>query len=56
MKVVFTESSWKDYLWFQENDRKLLKRINALIKKIDEIKFTIFIYVTYFVFCSSFNK
>jgi len=32
MKLIFTESGWKDYLWFQENDRKLLKRINALIK------------------------
>ena len=33
MKLVFTESSWQDYLWFQENNRKLLKRINALIKE-----------------------
>jgi toxin YoeB len=32
MKLIFTESGWEDYLWFQENDRKLLKRINALIK------------------------
>jgi toxin YoeB len=32
MKLVFTETGWKDYLWFQENDRKLLKRINKLIK------------------------
>jgi toxin YoeB len=31
MKLVFTETGWKDYLWFQENDRKLLKRINKLI-------------------------
>lgn len=20
MRLVFTESGWKDYLWFQEND------------------------------------
>jgi toxin YoeB len=32
MKLIFTESGWEDYLWFQENDRKLLKRINTLIK------------------------
>ena len=32
MKLVFTELAWKDYLWFQKNDPKLLKRINALIK------------------------
>ena len=33
MRLIFTESAWKDYLWFQENDRKLLKRINSLIKE-----------------------
>ncbi len=32
MKLTFTPSAWDDYLWFQEQDRKLLKRINALIK------------------------
>ena len=32
MRLVFTESAWQDYLWFQENDLKLLKRINLLIK------------------------
>ncbi len=28
MKLCFTPSAWDDYLWFQEHDRKLLKRIN----------------------------
>jgi toxin YoeB len=32
MKVVFTESGWQDYLWFQEHNRQLLKRINDLIR------------------------
>jgi toxin YoeB len=32
MKIAFTEAGWEDYLWFQQNDRKRLKRINALIK------------------------
>jgi toxin YoeB len=32
MKLVFTESAWQDYLWFLEQDRKLLERINAVIK------------------------
>jgi toxin YoeB len=32
MKIAFTELGWKDYLWFQENDRNLLKRINEIIK------------------------
>lgn len=39
MKVIFTEASWKDYLWFQENDRKLLKRINNFIKEIKRSPF-----------------
>ncbi len=32
MKLVFTESAWQDYLWFQEHNRQLLKRINEPIK------------------------
>jgi toxin YoeB len=32
MKIVFTQSAWQDYLWFQEYNRHLLKRINDLIK------------------------
>jgi len=39
MKVIFTEASWKDYLWFQENDRKLLKRINNFIREIKRCPF-----------------
>lgn len=34
MKLTFTEESWDDYLWFQENDKKLLKRINTVIKEV----------------------
>ena len=32
MNVVFTPSAWSDYLWLQENDRRLLKRVNLLIQ------------------------
>jgi toxin YoeB len=32
MKLTFTEAAWNDYLWFQDTDKKLLKRINLLIK------------------------
>jgi toxin YoeB len=39
MKLIFTESSWTDYLWFQDNDKKLLKRINSLIKEIQRTPF-----------------
>jgi toxin YoeB len=34
MRLVFTVSAWDDYLWFQQRDRQLLKRINALIKDV----------------------
>ena len=33
MRLVFTPSAWQDYLWFQEKDRALLKRINRLINE-----------------------
>ena len=35
MKLVWDESAWEDYVWWQTQDRKLLKRINALIKDIE---------------------
>jgi toxin YoeB len=34
MKLCFTPTAWDDYLWFQEHDRKLLKRINLLLQDI----------------------
>jgi toxin YoeB len=34
MKLTFTESAWTDYLWLQEYDKELLKRVNSLIKDI----------------------
>lgn len=30
-RVVWTLEAWKDYLYWQEQDRKTLKRVNALI-------------------------
>lgn len=34
MKFVFTELSWEDYLYWQKNDKKKLKRINELLRDI----------------------
>jgi toxin YoeB len=34
MKLTFTQAGWEDYLWFQDTDKKLLKRVNILIKEI----------------------
>lgn len=33
MKLVFTEQAWEDYQHWVNTDRKLLKRINALIQE-----------------------
>lgn len=35
MKVVFSSQGWDDYLWWQQQDRKLLKRINQLIRDVE---------------------
>ena len=32
MKKVFADQAWEDYLYWQGQDRKILKRINDLIK------------------------
>lgn len=34
MNILFTPDGWDDYLWFQQNDKAGLKRINLLIKAI----------------------
>lgn len=34
MKLIFSEHAWEDYLYWQKTDKKLLKRINRLIKEI----------------------
>lgn len=32
MKLVFSEQAWEDYLYWQQTDKKTLKRTNTLIK------------------------
>ena len=39
MKVTFSSQAWEDYLHWQQTDRKLLKRINTLIKEISRTPF-----------------
>lgn len=34
-KLVFTERAWEEYLYWQTQDKKMIKRINALLKDID---------------------
>jgi len=34
MNITFTDDSWDDYLYWQDIDKKILKKINQLIKDI----------------------
>ena len=35
MKKIWFEEAWADYLYWQTQDKKTLKRVNALLKDID---------------------
>lgn len=39
MRLIFSEHGWEDYLYWQQTDRKMLLRINALIKEIQRQPF-----------------
>ena len=39
MLLKFTEDAWKDYCYWQSQDKKILKRINSLIKEIQRDPF-----------------
>ena len=34
MKLCFVDESWEDYLYWQKTDKKILTKINTLIKEI----------------------
>jgi toxin YoeB len=38
--IAWAETAWEDYLYWQSHDKKVLKRINALIKEISRQPFT----------------
>ena len=35
MKKIWFDEAWEDYLYWQNQDKKTLKRVNALIKDIE---------------------
>ena len=39
MKLIFAEAAWEDYLYWQKRDKKILDRINTLIKDIQRNPF-----------------
>lgn len=34
MNLVFADKAWDDYLYWQKNNKQVLKKINSLIKEI----------------------
>ena len=34
MRLIWDQNAWEDYLWWQAQDRRLLKRINQLIQDV----------------------
>ena len=39
-KIIFTEQAWQDYLYWQSQDKKTLKRINQLLQDISRNGYT----------------
>lgn len=39
MRKVFSDDAWNDYLYWESQDKKTLKRVNALIKDIEREPF-----------------
>ena len=35
MKKIWFDEAWEDYLWWQIQDKKILKKINLLLKDIE---------------------
>ncbi len=33
MKLIFADAAWEDYLYWQQQDRRMLERINKLIRE-----------------------
>ena len=34
MRLIFDERAWEDYLYWQKTDKKILNRINSLLKEV----------------------
>ena len=39
-KLIFTENAWDDYLYWQTQDRKTLRRVNLLLRDIQRDSFS----------------
>jgi toxin YoeB len=39
VKLIFSDHAWYDYIYWQKTDKKILRRINALIKETQRSPF-----------------
>jgi toxin YoeB len=39
MRKIFSETAWNDYIYWQQNDKNTLRKVNQLIKDIDRNSF-----------------
>jgi toxin YoeB len=39
MKLLFADQAWEDYLYWQKQDRRMVERINKLIRDIERDPF-----------------
>ena len=40
MKLVFADQAWEDYLYWQKQDKKMIERINKLIREVQREPFS----------------
>jgi len=40
MNILFLSPGWEDYLYWQKSDKKMLKRINELVKQCQRTPFS----------------
>lgn len=40
MRLIFSDKAWSDYLYWQQTDKKILKKVNQLIKEIKREPFS----------------
>ena len=39
MEIIFSKNAWEDYLSWQQENKKILRKINQLIKEIQRTPF-----------------
>ncbi|MFW5756152.1 MAG: Txe/YoeB family addiction module toxin [Tangfeifania sp.] len=40
MKYIFVDESWEDYIYWQKNNKRMLNKINQLLKDISRTPFS----------------